>query len=183
MSTQTVTQKAPTETYRVDPIHSTIDFAVVHNGVSTFRSGFRSYEAKLTGGEEPRLEGTVEVGSVDISEEMLKGHLLSPEFFDAERHPRLRFGSSAFEVAEDGALRVRGELEIRGQVHEVEATGKLAELGADLAGSARVGLSLAAQVDRRSFGLDWQAELPSGGEVLDYEVAIAVELELVREAE
>lgn len=181
MSTQTVSQKAPAGTYRVDPVHSTIDFAVVHNGVSTFRSGFRSYEAKLTGGEEPRLEGTVEVASVDVSEEMLKGHLLSPEFFDAERHPRLRFRSTAFEVAEDGELSVRGELEIRGQTHEVEATGGFAELGADLAGAARVGLSLAAKVDRRSFGLDWQAELPSGGEVLDYEVAIAVELELVRE--
>lgn len=183
MSTQTVSQAVPTGTYSVDPVHSTIEFAVGHNGVSTFRGGFGAYEAKLTGGEQPRLEGTVEVASVDISEEMLKGHLLSPEFFDAERYPRLKFGSTAFEVAEDGALRVRGELEIRGQTHEVEATGRFAELGADLAGAARVGLSLAAKVDRRGFGLDWQAELPSGGEVLDYEVGIAVELELVREAE
>jgi len=183
MSTQTVSQSVPAGTYNVDPVHSTIDFAVVHNGVSTFRSGFRAYGAKLTGGEEPRLEGTVEVASVDISEEMLKGHLLSPEFFDAERYSRLKFESTAFEVAEDGALTLRGELEIRGQTHAVEATGRFAELGADLAGAARVGLSLAAKVDRRSFGLDWQAELPSGGEVLDYEVALAVELELVREAE
>jgi polyisoprenoid-binding protein YceI len=183
MSTQTVSRRVPAGAYSVDPVHSTIDFAVVHNGVSTFRSGFRAYEAKLTGGEKPRLAGTVEVASVDISEEMLKGHLLSPEFFDAERYPRLKFESTGFEVADDGALTVRGELEIRGQTHEVEATGKFAEIGADLAGAARVGLSLAAQIDRRSFGLDWQAELPSGGEVLDYEVAIGVELELVREAE
>lgn len=181
MSTQTVTQQVPAGSYGVDPVHSTIGFAVVHNGVSTFRSGFRSYEAKLTGGEGPQLTGSVEVSSVDVSEEMLKGHLLSPEFFDAERFPRLQFRSTAFEVAGDGALSVRGELEVRGETHEVEATGRFAELGADLAGSARVGLSLAAKVDRRSFGLDWQAELPSGGEVLDYEVAIAVELELVRE--
>lgn len=182
MSTQTVAQQVPAGTYTVDPVHSTINFAVVHNGVSTFRSGFREYEAKLTGGELPRLEGTVEVASVDISEEMLKGHLLSPEFFDAERYPRLRFGSTGFEVAEDGTLRVRGELEIRGQTHEVEASGRFAELGGDLAGAARVGLSLEARVDRRSFGLDWQAELPSGGEVLDYAVEVAVDLELVREA-
>ena len=183
MSTQTVTQQVPAGTYAVDPVHSTIHFAVVHNGVSTFRSGFRDYEAKLSGGEEPQLEGTVEVASVDIDEEMLKGHLLSPDFFDAERYPQLKFGSTAFEVGEDGALTLRGELEIRGQMHEVEASGKFAQLGTDLAGSARVGLSLAASVDRRSFGLDWQAELPSGGEVLDYRVDIAVELELVKEGE
>ena len=56
-------------------------------------------------------------------------------------------------------------------------------LGGDLGGNARVGLSLAASVDRRDFGLDWQAELPSGGEVLDWGVEIAVELELVAEDE
>lgn len=183
MSTQTVSHQAPAGTYRVDPVHSTIDFAVLHNGVSTFRGGFRAYEAKLTGGEEPGLEGTVEVASVDVSEEMLKGHLLSPEFFDAERYPRLRFRSTELEVGEDGALRIRGELEIHGQTRDVEASGRFAELGADLAGAARVGISLAAKVDRRDFGLEWQAELPSGGEVLDYEVTIAVELELVREGE
>jgi polyisoprenoid-binding protein YceI len=181
MSTQTIEQQVPAGTYSVDPVHSTINFAVVHNGVSTFRSGFRGYEAKLEGGVEPKLTGTVEVDSVDIGEEMLKGHLLSPEFFDTERYPQLKFSSTEFDVAEDGALKLRGELEIRGQLHEVEARGKFAELGADLAGGARVGLSLEASVDRRSFGLDWQAELPSGGEVLDYEVEIAVELELVRE--
>jgi polyisoprenoid-binding protein YceI len=183
MSTQTVNQTIPAGTYSVDPVHSTIGFAVVHNGVSTFRSGFRGYQAKLVGGAEPKLEGTVEVASVEIDEEMLKGHLLSPEFFDAERYPRLQFSSTELNLAEDGALTLRGELEIRGQTHEVEASGRFAELGADLGGSARVGLSLEASVDRRSFGLDWQAELPSGGEVLDYEVGIAVELELVREGE
>jgi polyisoprenoid-binding protein YceI len=63
----------------------------------------------------------------------------------------------------------------------VEARGRFARLGEDLAGKARVGLSLGATVDRRDFGLDWQAELPSGGEVLDWQVEIAVELELVGE--
>lgn len=183
MSTQTVKQEVPAGTYAVDPVHSTIHFAVVHNGVSTFRSGFKGYEATLTGGEAPQLTGSVEVASVDIAEEMLKGHLLSPEFFDAERYPRLKFSSTGFDVAEDGSLDLRGELEIRGQVHEVEASGRFGQLGNDLAGNARVGLSLTASVDRRDFGLDWQAELPSGGEVLDYRVEIAVDLELVREAE
>ncbi len=183
MSTQTVDQQIPAGTYAVDPVHSSITFAITHNGVATFRSGFDAYEARLSGGEAPKLEGTVDVASIKIDEEQLKGHLLSPDFFDAERHPQLRFESSELSVAEDGSVRLRGELEIRGEVREVEASGKFGQLGADLAGNARVGLSLAAAVDRRNFGLDWNAELPSGGEVLDYEVAIAVELELVEEAE
>jgi polyisoprenoid-binding protein YceI len=183
MSTQTIQQQIPTGTYVVDPVHSSIGFAVIHNGVSPFRSGFAGYEAKLSGGESPRLEGSVDVASIQIDEPQLKGHLLSPEFFDAERHPRLRFESSELDLSEDGSATIRGELEIRGEKREVEASGGVIPLGADLAGKARVGLSFGATVDRRDFGLDWQAELPSGGEVLDYEVSIAVELELVEEAE
>lgn len=183
MSTQTIQQQIPTGTYVVDPVHSSIGFAVVHNGVSTFRSGFGSYEASLRGGESPRLEGSVDVASIQIEEPQLKGHLLSPEFFDAERHPQLRFQSSALELAEDGSAGVRGELEVSGEVREVEANGRFVQLGADLVGKARIGLSLEASVDRRGFGLDWQAELPNGGEALDYEVSIAVELELVKEDE
>lgn len=183
MISQAVQQLIPTGSYDVDPVHSSIGFSVVHNGVSTFRSGFAGYEAQLSGGERPRLEGTVEVSSIEVDEPQLKGHLLSPEFFDAERHPRLRFESSEIEVAGDGSATVRGELEVRGETHSVEAGGRFAELGSDLSGKARVGLSLTATVDRRSFGLDWQAELPGGGEVLDYEVGIAVELEFVEEGE
>ena len=183
MGTQTIKQQIPAGTYAVDRVHSSVAFSVVHNDVATFRSGFDSYEAKLSGGAAPRLEGAVNVGSIRVEEEQLKGHLLSPEFFDAARHPRLYFESSALNVDDDGSVRLRGELEIRGARHEVEANGRFGRLGADLAGNARVGLSLAATVDRRSFGLDWNAELPSGGEVLDYEVTIAVELELVQEAE
>jgi polyisoprenoid-binding protein YceI len=182
MATQAIKQEIPAGLYSVDSIHSSIGFSVVHNGLSTFRSGFGVYAARLTGGKNPRLEGTVDVSSIRIDEEQLKGHLLSPEFFDAGRHPQLRFESSVLRLAEDGTLTVRGELEIKGQTHEVEASGRLAQLGADLAGNTRVGLSLEATVDRRSFGLDWTAELPGGGEVLDYEVRIAVELELVEEA-
>jgi len=184
MSTQTASkQKIPAGTYAVDPVHSSITFAIAHNGVATFRSGFGSYEARLSGGETPRLEGTVDVASIEVADDQLKGHLLSPDFFDAERYPRLRFESSELNVGEDGSLSLRGELEIHGEAREVEASGRFGQLGADLGGNARVGLSLAATVDRRGFGLDWNAELPSGGQVLDYAVEIAVELELVEEGE
>jgi len=182
MSTETINQQqVPAGTWAVDPVHSNVAFAVTHNGVTTFRSGFGAYEARLTGGEQPRLEGTVEVASIEIEEEMLKGHLLSPEFFDTQRFPQLRFSSTELSVGEDGTLRVAGDLEIHGETRKVEASGRFAQLGGDLGGKARVGLSIEATVDRRDFGLDWQAELPSGGEVLDYAVTINVDLELVAE--
>jgi polyisoprenoid-binding protein YceI len=179
MSTDTVNQKVPTGVWTVDPVHSSVSFAVTHNNVATYRSGFDTYEATLTGGAEPKLEGTVDVQSIDIDEAQLKGHLMSPEFFDAERFPKLTFSSTRFDVADDGTVRLEGELEIHGEKREVEATGRFGELGADLGGNPRVALSVSTAVDRRDFGISFNADLPSGGKVLEWEVAINVDLELV----
>lgn len=179
MSTETISQQIPAGTWALDPVHSAIQFAVTHNGIATFRSGFERYDATLTGGEEPRLEGSVEVESIEIDEPQLKGHLMGPDFFDVQRFPRIGFRSTELSVEEDGSVRLAGELELRGETRRVEAAGRFAEIGADLAGSQRVGLSLAATIDRRDWGLDWNAELPKGGDVLEYEVAINVDLELV----
>jgi polyisoprenoid-binding protein YceI len=179
MSTDTANKSVPAGTWSVDPVHSTVHFAITHNNVATFRSGFETYDVTLTGGESPKLEGTVDVESIDIDEAQLKGHLMSPEFFDTERFPKLTFSSTRFDVADDGTVRLAGELEIRGAKREVEATGKFGELPADLGGNPRVALSLTAAVDRRDFGMEFNADLPSGGTVLEWEVAINVDLELV----
>jgi polyisoprenoid-binding protein YceI len=179
MSTDTVNQKVPSGTWTVDPVHSSVTFAVTHNNVATFRSGFETYEATLTGGDDAQLVGTVDVQSIDIDEAQLKGHLMSPEFFDTERHPKLTFTSSRLDIADDGTARLAGELEMKGTKREVEAAGRFGELGADLGGNPRVALSVSTAVDRRDFGMEFNADLPSGGQVLEWEVAINVDLELV----
>jgi polyisoprenoid-binding protein YceI len=179
MSTDTVNQKVPAGTWTVDPVHSSVTFAVTHNNVATFRSGFDSYEATLTGGEEAQLAGSVDVQSIDIDEAQLKGHLMSPDFFDTERFPKLTFTSSRLDIADDGTVRLAGDLEIKGNVREVEATGRFGELPADLGGNPRVALSVSTAVDRRDFGIEFNADLPNGGQVLEWEVALNVDLELV----
>ena len=183
MTTETIETTIPAGTHRVDPVHSTVTFAVKHAGVSTFRGDFESFEAALTGGESPSLKGTVDAGSIRVADEQLKGHLLSPEFFDAGEHAELRFESSELLVAEDGAVEVRGALSIAGQSREVTASGRAAQIDSYLDGRPHIGLSLETAVDRRDFGLDWQAELPSGGEALDWDVQISVELQFVPEGE
>lgn len=179
MSTETVNQQLPAGTWTADPVHSSVNFSITHNGVANFRSAFTSYAATLSGGESPRLEGTVDVASVDISDEMLKGHLLSPDFFEADKHAQIRFRSTEIRVDDGGAVSVTGDMELRGESRPVRAIGRFASIGADIAGKERLGLSLEASVDRRDFGLDWNAELPKGGRALEYDVAISVELEFV----
>jgi len=182
MSTQTIQkQSVPAGTWTIDPVHSSARFEVRHSGISTFRGGFGAIDARLSGGDEPRLEGSVEVASIDIDEEQLKGHLLSPEFFDAERAPAVRFDSREIQVGDDGEVEVRGELEIAATSREVEARGRLTHIPAGLSGKEVIGLSFEAAIDRSDFGLNWQAELPGGGNALDYEVKLAVELEFGRE--
>src|SRR6201999_2040417 len=109
-------------------------------------------------------------------EAQLKGHLMSPEFFDVERFPKLTFSSTRFDVAEDGTVRLAGELSIKGNTREVEATGRFGQLPADLGGNPRVAPSVATAVARRDFGIEFNADLPSGGQVLEWEVAINVDL-------
>lgn len=181
MSTETVNQQIPAGTWTVDPVHSAIHFAIAHNRVATFRSRFTGFEATLTGGDEPQLEGSVEVASIDIDEAQLKGHLLSPDFFDVEKYPTMKFSSTELSVADDGSVRLAGELQVRGTTHTVQATGRYGTIGADLGGKERVGLSFETSIDRRDIDLAWNADLPSGGQVLEYDVAINVELELVQQ--
>ncbi len=183
MSTETINQQEiAAGTWAVDPVHSSIGFAVTHNGVTTFRSGFERYDAHLSGGEQPAPRGHGRGRERRDRRGDAEGPPALPRVL---RRPALPAAALRLERAQRrrgrqpcGSL---GELEIHGEKREVDASGRFAQLGADLAGKARVGLSIEATVDRRNFGLDWQAQLPSGGDVLDYAVTIAVELELVAE--
>lgn len=170
-------QQTAAGSWTADKIHSSIGFEVDHMVVSTFRGVFREYEARL---EDGRLEGTVEVSSIDVQDENLGAHLASPDFFDAERHPQLRFVSNEIAVDEDGTLSVAGELTVKGVTRPVVGTGRYVHIEEDVAGGERVGLRLESVVDRREFGLEWNAPLPKGGAALGDDVKLVVALELVR---
>jgi polyisoprenoid-binding protein YceI len=170
----------PTGTYGIDPIHSSIGFAVKYNDLSMFRSAFKAVEGQLQDGV---LTGSVPVESIAIEMPRFREHVLSADFFDAESFPQMTFASSSVEVGSDGKeLTVGGELLIRGVSHPVTATGSFAT-GEDPFGNDRIGLTLHATIDRRAFGLTWQNPLPAGGDAVGWHVAIDVELQLVKPPE
>jgi polyisoprenoid-binding protein YceI len=182
MSTDTVNQRVPAGPWSVDRHHSSVSFAITHNGVATFRSRFNSFEATLTGGEAPHLVGSAEVGSLAIEDPKFKSHLMGPNFFDADAHPTLTFSSGRLDVADDGSVRLAGTLSIKGNERAVEATGRFGDVGADFGGRPRAALSVSTAIDRREFGIDWNADLTNGDQVLEWEVAIEVDLELAPQA-
>jgi polyisoprenoid-binding protein YceI len=178
MSTIEVTEVVPAGTWTSDPVHSSIDFAVKHMGVTPFRGGFKQFEAALVDG---KLSGNAPVESIQTDDENLTGHLLSPEFFDAERHPVLRFESK--EIRREGdEVAVDGTLTLKGVTQPVELRGTVTGPLADPYGGNRLGLELETTIDRHDFGIDWNADLPSGGRVLADDVKLNAQLELVQQA-
>src|SRR5262249_22670530 len=142
----------PAGVWSVDPVHSTVGFAVKHLGVASFRGGFDDFSVTLDAtGTEPRLEGAVRAESVVVAQPQLKGHLLSPDFFDAECFPEITYVSRSFEVSGDGSVVVEGDLTLKGHTAPVTARGGYYYVEADLGGGERLGLELEAVIDRTEF--------------------------------
>jgi polyisoprenoid-binding protein YceI len=172
----TIEQVVPTGTYTIDAAHSRAAFSVKHTGIATFRGHFTDVDATLADGV---LSGAVDVASVEVPVAQLKGHLQSPDFFDAEQHPQITF--SASDLAVDGErLAVRGELTIKGVTRALEAAGTWAGPATGLDGAERIAISLETVINRHDFGVSWNATLPSGGNAVGDDVTLTVDLELVR---
>ena len=176
MSITEQTTQIPTGTWTLDPVHSSIGFGVNYSGVGTFRGTFEDFDAKLVDG---RLEGVVKVASINVDDENLTGHLQSPDFFDAEQYPELRFVSTSIE--RDGArVSIQGDLTLRGVTHPVEITGTVTGPLENAYGQQRIGFDLETSVNRRDYGIAWNMELPGGGQALADDVVITANLALVQ---
>jgi polyisoprenoid-binding protein YceI len=181
MSTlESTTTLAPAgTTWAADPVHSNVSFEVEYAGVSTFRGSFRDFDALLEGST---LGGSARVASVDVKDEQLAGHLQSPDFFDAERHPEILFNVEELTLAEDGTVVGAGELTIKGVTKPVQLKGRLASAPSiDPFGRERLGLSLETAIDRNEFGVAWNAPNQSGGNYLGDEVTLKADLTFVRQ--
>ena len=183
MSTaQTTTETTlPVGLWKTDPIHSSLEFSVKHMVVGTFRSRLPDFEATLTVNDDGSalLEGVGRVASVVAPDPDLTAHLQSPDFFDAERHPEVRFRST--EIARRGdAITVTGDLTLKGHTGRIELNGSFFGPVVGLGDAERIGTDLTGTFDRTQYGLNWNAPLPKGGFAVGDEVTISAHLEFVR---
>jgi len=177
VSTSTVEKRntLPTGDWSLDSVHSQVGFEVDYH-VGTFRGSFSPVTARLEVADDgsARLTGSAPVTGVRVQDENLNAHLLSPEFFDAERTPEITFESS--EVTQSGdEIEVRGELTIKGTSLPVRARGTVGEQ-AEYGERPYFGLKLEAQVDRTQYGMNWNNPLPNGKPALANDVTINAEL-------
>lgn len=174
MATQTG-QDRLSGNWNFNPTHSSVEFAVKYL-VASFRGRFDQVDAKL---EDGRLSGSAKVDSISVKDENLIGHLLSPDFFDAESHPELTFESESLQIDGDSAT-IDGKLTIKGNTNPIQATGDVAGPTVGAHGETRLGFTFETTIDRTAYGLDWNADLPAGGKALSNDVKLTIELEFLQ---
>jgi polyisoprenoid-binding protein YceI len=171
----------PVGTWTSDKVHSTFDFSARHMVVATYHGTLKDFDATLVGNPDgsASLTAAARVGSVQTAEENLTGHLLSPDFFDAEQYPEVTFTSS--DITRDGDhLVVRGELTAKGVTKELTLHGDIVGPSTGFEGAELLGVTLEGAIDRRDFNMVWNATLPTGGLVLGHDVKLVASLELAK---
>jgi polyisoprenoid-binding protein YceI len=171
-------QGIPTGAWKADTVHSRVAFEVPY-AVATFSGEVPEFTATLEDGE---LTGVARIESIQVKEENLQAHLLSPEFFDAERHPEVTFKSH--EIHRDGDnVEIDGEVTIKGITQPATLTGIATGPAIDHFGTKRFGLTLTTVVDRTKFDINWNMPLPNGKPALANEVTLKADLTLVGQDE
>jgi polyisoprenoid-binding protein YceI len=172
-----------TNRWDIDVGHSAIQFRVRHMVIAKVHGRFARWSGAIDLDEQDATRSSVDVridaASIDTQVADRDAHLRSPDFLDVAKHPEITFRSKRVERTEDG-LRVVGDLALRGVVREVALAAEFAGTGNDPWGNARAGFSATASIDRRDFGLVWNAALEAGGVLVGDKVEIAIELEAVK---
>ena len=185
MSTTTASP-VPVTTWNLDPAHSSAEFKVKHMMISNVRGSFRGLKGTLTLDESnpgrSQVSATIDVSTLSTGDDQRDTHLKSADFFDAARFPQMTFESTGVERTGKGEHKVTGSLTMHGATQPVTFT--VEGPGApskDPWGNTRIGISATAKVNRKDFGLTWNAALETGGVLVGEEVAIAIDAQFIRQ--
>ena len=170
----------------LDPSHTLVEFSVKHMMIATVKGRFSGIEgilyANLPDFTTAEVEASVDSATVDTHEAQRDQHLKSADFFDVEKFPKLTFKSKRIERNGDD-YRMIGDLTIHGLTREAAFDVTFEGTGKDPWGNERAGFSATGKVDRKDFGLQWNAMLETGGVLVGDQVKISVEAEAIKQAE
>ena len=183
MSTATATQARAT--WKIDPTHSQVEFAVRHLMITTVRGRFTDVSGTVVTDEEDptkaEVEVTINAASIDTREAQRDAHLKSADFFDVETYPAITFKSTRVTDARGDQFTLAGDLTIHGVTREVTLDVTSEGRAKDPWGGERAGYSATTKINRRDFGLTWNQALETGGFVVGDEIKISLDLELVKQ--
>lgn len=185
-----MTAKTATDTtiWTIDPTHTSVEFAAKHMMLTTVRGRLPSVAGSIvTNNVDPsKSTATVEfdTASVDTRAEQRDEHLRSADFLDIEKFPKIRFTSSRLDGVslEAGAqFKLVGDLTIRDVTREVSLSVTTEGIGQDPWGGERISFSATGVIDRRDFGLTWNAALETGGVLVSNDIKLAIEVQAVKQ--
>lgn len=184
MSTVTET---PSGKYTIDPAHSRIGFVARHAMITKVRGSFNEFTGSgyfdVDKPENSHFELTIDATSIDTRNADRDAHLKSNDFFDMETHPQITFSSTAVDKVDDDTFRVTGDLTIKGVTKPVTVDLDYAGTAVDPFGNHRLGLEGNVVVNRKDWGLNWNAPLETGGVLISEKVTLEFEVSAIKEAD
>jgi polyisoprenoid-binding protein YceI len=181
-----VADPASIETFLIDPDHSEVGFSVRHM-LSRARGRFGSFQGTVmldrAHPEASSVEFVVDAASIDTRQKERDAHVRSGEFLDAAKHPEITFLSTHIQRVSDDRFDVTGQLTLRGLTRELTLPVTFHGVARDPWGGERAGFSTEIELNRKEFGMVWNAALDTGGFVLGDQVRLSIDLEMVRLAQ
>lgn len=179
-------QESKKTVWQIDASHTHVEFAAKHMMIATVKGRFAEVSGSVMLDEgdfgNSSVEVTMDAASIDTRQEQRDEHLRSADFLDVATYPTLTFKSTRVERTGEGEFRVVGDLTIRGVTREVTLKATEEGRGIDPWGGERMGFSAKTVIDRRDYGLVWNAALETGGVLVGNEVKISLEVEVVKSA-
>lgn len=175
-----------TGTYEIDPAHSRFGFLARHAMVTKVRGHFADFSGTVVAdGSDPtasRIELSINVASVDTASEQRDAHLRTNDFFDAENYPEITFVSTSIEQRGPTTFAVTGDLTIRGVTRPVTLDVEFTGAAKDPWGGERIGFEATTVINRKDFGVNFNATLEAGGVLVSEKVTIEIDIEAVKKA-
>jgi polyisoprenoid-binding protein YceI len=169
-------------TWTVDASHSTIGFVARHLMVAKVRGRFNDFSGTITVGQDPlqsTVDATVQIASIETNDAGRNGHLLSPDFFDAEQHPTMTLSTTGIEADGDDYV-LHTLVTIKGVTLPVDFELEFEGVVTDPWGNTKAGFSAEAEVNRKDWGLEWNVALETGGVLVGEKVKIQLEIEALK---
>jgi polyisoprenoid-binding protein YceI len=171
-------------TWAIDPVHSEVGFVVRHMMVSKVRGKFATFSGEIVTGQEPlgsSVSATIDLASISTGNDQRDAHIRSADFFEVETYPTMTYRSTGVRVDGDDYV-LDGQLTLKGVTKDVPLRLELNGFGPDAYGGTRAGFSATAEINRRDFGVDFNAAMETGGVVVSDKVTIQLEIEAVLNA-
>ncbi|HLO61073.1 MAG TPA: YceI family protein [Bacteroidales bacterium] len=171
-----------TSKWVLDPSHSELLFKVKHLMITNVKGEFRKFNAEIDGEDftKSKVKVVIDAGSVFTNEDNRDAHLKSADFFDVENHKEITFESKSVKKVDEETYKLTGDLSIKGITREVVLDAEFGGINKDPWGNEKAGFSLSGKINRKDWGLNWNAALETGGVLVSDDVRINGEVQFVK---